>query len=337
MQKKILNILKYILFLAIGILIFWWVYKDEPLDNYKSAFRNLNYFWIGVSVFLSLLSQLSRAARWNMLIKQLGYRPRLYNSFMSVLSLYFVNLLIPRAGEVFRCTLMSRYERVPFTKLVGTVFVERLADFVALIILALLILGSQLGVFIRFFNSNLDLESSVLNIFSLKNILIFVILTIVIIVAIFAFRSFVRSKGAGRGNRLLRRLKLLKYNFMQGINSIAGLERKWLFIGHTAFIFIMWLLMLYVVFLAFQPTEHLSLLTGMVTFLMSGLAMLAPVQGGIGPWHFMVYETLYIYGIDKADGKIFAFIAHGTTNLIYLVFGLLAIMAIPLVNKWLSK
>jgi len=75
----------------------------------------------------------------------------------------------------------------------------------------------------------------------------------------------------------------------------------------------------------------------MVTFLMSGLAMLAPVQGGIGPWHFMVYETLYIYGIDKADGKIFAFIAHGTTNLIYLVFGLLAIMAIPLVNKWLRK
>ena len=46
--------------------------------------------------------------------------------------------------------------------------------------------------------------------------------------------------------------------------------------------------------------------------------MLAPVQGGIGPWHFMVYETLFIYGIDKADGKVFALIAHASTNLIYI-------------------
>lgn len=90
--------------------------------------------------------------------------------------------------------------------------------------------------------------------------------------------------------------------------------------------------MLYVIFLAFEPTSHLSIETGMITFMMGGLAMLAPVQGGIGPWHFMVYETLFIYGIDKADGKIFALIAHTSTNLIYLVLGLLAFILLPLLN-----
>ena len=73
-------------------------------------------------------------------------------------------------------------------------------------------------------------------------------------------------------------------------------------------------------------------LSNLPILLMGGLAMLAPVQGGIGPWHFMVYETLFIYGIDKADGKIFALIAHATTNLIYLIFGLLALLIIPFVN-----
>jgi hypothetical protein len=94
----------------------------------------------------------------------------------------------------------------------------------------------------------------------------------------------------------------------------------------------MWLFMLYVIFLAYGPTSHLSIQTGMITFLMGGLAMLAPVQGGIGAWHFMVYETLFIYGIDKADGKIFALIAHTSTNLIYIVLGLAALIVLPLIN-----
>jgi hypothetical protein len=83
----------------------------------------------------------------------------------------------------------------------------------------------------------------------------------------------------------------------------------------------MWLIMLYVVFLAYEPTSHLTLRVGMVTFLMGGLAMLAPVQGGIGPWHFMVVETLILYGIPKTQGLIFAAVAHTSTNLIYIVWG----------------
>jgi uncharacterized membrane protein YbhN (UPF0104 family) len=95
----------------------------------------------------------------------------------------------------------------------------------------------------------------------------------------------------------------------------------------------MWLFMLYVVFLAYEPTSHLSLQTGMITFLMGGLAMLAPVQGGIGAWHFMVIETLVIYGISRPQGKVFALIAHATTNFVYLIFGLIALALMPLVNS----
>ena len=54
--------------------------------------------------------------------------------------------------------------------------------------------------------------------------------------------------------------------------------------------------------------------------------MLAPIQGGIGPWHFMVAETLILYGIQREDGLIFALIAHTTTNLIYIVLGGLALL-----------
>jgi uncharacterized protein (TIRG00374 family) len=332
MWKKLLNLIKYFVFLGLGIFVFWWVYKDEPLDKYRVAFKNLNYFWIIISFFFSLLSILSRAIRWNMLIRPLGYKPRLYNSYLAVLILYFVNLILPRAGEVFRCTILNRYEKIPFIKLAGTVFVERLADFITLMVLAVVIILSQLGVFITFFNTHPDIRDYLLDIFSLKNILFAIALLLAIVVAYFLFRVYYNRKKADRTNVFIKRIRLMRQNFIEGILSIMRLENKWLFVGHTIFIFLMWLFMLYVIFLAYGPTSHLSLQTGMITFLMGGLAMLAPVQGGIGPWHFMVYETLFIYGIAKADGKVFALIAHASTNLIYLVLGLLALLIMPLLN-----
>ena len=91
--------------------------------------------------------------------------------------------------------------------------------------------------------------------------------------------------------------------------------------------------MFYVVFLAYEPTSHLSVLIGMVTFLMGGLAMLAPIQGGIGPWHFMVIYTLTLYGIDEKEGRVFAFLAHTVTNLAYIIFGAIAIFILYFLNK----
>lgn len=314
-------------------MVFWWVYRDEPLDKYEAAFKNLNYFWILVSILFSILSQISRAMRWNMLIRPLGYNPKLYNSYLSVLILYFVNLLLPRAGEVFRCTILSRYEKVPFAKLAGTVFVERMADVITLMILAIVIFLSQLGVFVSFFDTHPELKENVRDIFSLPHMLIVAGFLILLGVAFLLFNRYYQRNHADNGNTFLKRLRLLKQHFMEGIRSIAMLENKWLFIGHTLFIFLMWLFMLYVIFKAYPPTAHLSIEVGTITFLMGGLAMLMPVQGGIGPWHFMVYETLFIYGIDKADGKVFALIAHACTNLIYLFLGLAALMIIPLVNS----
>jgi glycosyltransferase 2 family protein len=337
MLKRIFNVLKYFLFLGAGILVFWWVYKDEPLSKYKTAFADLNYFWIFVSIIFSVLSQISRAMRWNMLIKPLGYEPKLYNSYLSVLILYFVNLLLPRAGEVFRCTILSRYEKIPFAKLAGTVFVERMADLITLMFLAVIILVSQFSVFASFFSTHPEMGDKVHQLFSTRNILLLIGFIILLVFAFIVFNEFYKRKKHETGNTFVKRFRLISKNFMEGIKSIVHLKNKWLFVGHTLFIFIMWLFMLYVIFLAYKPTSHLSLQTGMITFLMGGLAMLAPVQGGIGPWHFMVYETLFIYGIPKADGKVFALIAHASTNLIYLFLGLVALLIIPLVNTKRNK
>ncbi len=327
MKKKILNAVKYLSFLSVGIFIFWWIYKDMNLKELESALRHINYFWIVVSIFFSMLSLISRAMRWNMLIKPMGYQPKLRNTFLSVIIMYMVNLLIPRAGEVARCSILTKYDKVPFTKLVGTVFIERLTDMITMFILAIFIIGSQFGVFKRFLLEHPSMGRNVKHFMTFNN-LIWILILFLLLIGIFLFliRLFRHASFMGK-------IRHLKQQFMEGIKSIASMEHKWIYIGHTLFIFLMWLLMMYVIFLAYKPTSHLTIWAGMLTFLMGGLAMLMPVQGGIGPWHFMVYETLILYGISLDHGKIFALIAHTTINLIYLILGVVALVILPILNR----
>lgn len=325
-MKIIKNILKYTVFLLLGIALFWWLYRGTNLVTLKVALSNLNYFWIAVSVVLSLLSHWSRAIRWKMLIKPLGYDPKVSNIFLSIMVLYLTNLIIPRAGEVARCTILGKYEKIPATKLIGTMIVERIADFITMIILLIIVFMINIGVVRTFFTQHPELSENLVRLLSISNILLAIAVIALLVVIFFLVRPLKHSK-------LNDKILGLKQNFTEGIQSILKLENKWYFICHTLFIFLMWLLMLYAVFLAFPPTAHLTIWAGMFTFMMGGLAMLAPVQGGIGPWHFMVIESLFLFGIDKADGKIFALVAHTSTNMIYLVLGVIALVLFPVLNK----
>jgi uncharacterized protein (TIRG00374 family) len=325
-MKLLKNILIYSLFFLLGATLFWWQYKDLDWNTLKHGLAVTNYFWIVVSVTLGLLSHLSRAIRWKMLIKPLGYDPKVSNIFLSILVMYFTNLLFPRGGEVARCTILSKYEKIPASKLIGTMIIERIADTLTMLALAIIILGINMSVFKRFLALNPKMNEKLVTLLSITNIIFGIAVIVLIIIVFYLLKPFKKSG-------LSESVKRIKNELKEGIKSILLIENKFYFIGHTLFIFLMWLLMLFVVFLAYPPTHNLTIWVGMFTFLMSGLAMLAPVNAGIGAWHFMVIESLFLFGIDKTDGKIFALIAHSSTNLIYLVLGSVALILFPILNS----
>lgn len=327
MKKKLLNILKYLIFLALGIVLFYYVYKDLGLERLKNDLRNINYWWIALSFIIGLFSHYSRAIRWNMLIKPLGYKPKTSNSFFAIMIMYLTNLALPRAGEVARCTVLTKYEKVPFVKLVGTVVAERASDVIALLFFAIIILLSQIGVFREFLISHPESKEKVALIFSRRNMMIVIaVLVATILLFIIFYKIFKKS-------RVFKKLVELFNNFIDGIKTILQLENKWAYIGHTVFIYAMWLIAMYVVFFSYKPTAHLSIFAAMTAFVMGALAMIAPVQGGIGPYHFMVMETLVIYGIAEPEGKVFAFIAHAAANVPLMLFGAISLIILPIVNK----
>lgn len=329
MKSRIFTIIKYLFFLALGVFIFWLIYRKYDIAEIVSAFKSVNYWWIGASLVFSVLSIVSRAMRWQLLINSIGYKPRYINVFLSCYVLYLVNLFVPRAGEVARCSVVSSTDKVPFAKLVGTVIIERLADLIMLAFLAVAIFAMNLSTLNKIADAYPALKETYHSLMSTRNIIIGVIL---MVAGIYAARIYLRYRKKKREEN--DKKESIWTKLLEGVDSISRLDRKWEFVGHTLFIFLMWLAMLYVVFLAFEPTENLSIRAGMLTFLMGGIAMLVPVQGGIGPWHFMVALTLAKgYGIAAEQADIFAFIAHTTTNLVYILLGAIALVVVFLVNS----
>ncbi len=325
MKQKLLKGIKFIAFLAIGIVIFWLVYKDQDVNRIKSILQNdVNYWWIFVSLFLGLLSHLSRTLRWNLMIEPLGKKPRTLNTFLAVMVGYLMNLVIPRMGEISRCGVLSRYEKISFSKLVGTVVTERLIDMIMLLILLLIVISTQFGKMLRFIANNPEVKDKLINIAS-SPLLIGAVIALVII--LWLCRG--RIKATGLFKKIVEFLK----QFAEGFRSIRNMKNKWAFVGHSVFIWLMYYLMLYVVFFAFGFTSHLSAIAGLTTFVLASFGMVAPVQGGIGAWHFMAIEALALYGISKSDGTVFALLAHSSMTAMLILLGIIALLILPFINR----
>lgn len=325
MKQNTLKTLKFLAFFSIGILLFWMIYKDQDMSRLKSILSNeVNYFWIIVSIFLGLLSHISRTIRWNLMIEPLGHRPRTLNTFLAVLIGYLMNLALPRMGEISRCGVLSRYEKIPFTKLVGTVVLERIIDVLMLLLLLVAVVITQFGQVLEFLNNNPEVEDK------LGNLMRSPVLPIGLVL-LFLVGWLTRHKIKGSG--VVKKLSGLLNQFAEGFKSIKDIKNKGAFVFHSVLIWVLYYLMLYCVFFSFEFTSHLTPLAGLTVFVLGSFGMIAPVQGGIGAWHFMVIEGLSLYGIDKADGQVFALIAHGSTTVMLIVFGLVALLVLPFVNE----
>ena len=313
-------------FFIIGAGLFWYVYQDINLNSIMDALKELKYSWIFLSVLLGLLSSLIRALRWQILIESMGYKPKILNLLLSVQILYFVNLIIPRGGELARCGIIAKYDKIPFAKLLGTVFTERLSDLIAFLIIFIGVFFSQLSR-VREIFSRLKIRS-----YHLQHKIL-----IILLIGVLFFLLYWLLKKIGVIEKFQNKINDIKAEIIVGIKSILMIEKKWTYILLTFLIFFIWVLMLYVVFFAYPPTHEMTFSAAIFTDTIGTLAFLLPIQAGIGVWHYLVMECLHLFGLDKDSGKMFALIAHTFTNLVYLIFGTIAFIITPIINNYSKK
>lgn len=325
LKKTAIKILKFFAFFALGAFIFWLIYKDQDIDRITSVLRNdVNYIWVVISLVVGLLSHISRTLRWGLMIEPIGHKPRFINTFLAVMVGYLMNLAIPRMGEISRCGVLARYEKISFTKLIGTVVAERLVDMISLLILLGIVIFAQFGKMLHFIQENPEIHEKLTSVISSPYLIVgFVLLLIIAIV----FRN--TFKGTSIFKKIIEILK----NFKEGFISIHSIKRKGWFYFHSIFIWAMYYLMFYVIFFSFDFTSDLNPIAGLTTFVMASFGMVAPVQGGIGAWHFMAKEGLALYGVANENGIIFAFVAHSSMTGMIIIIGIISMLALPFINK----
>lgn len=327
-KKVLLNILKYLFFFGAGILLFLWVYRDQNPTQIIEGLAQFNPGWVIITFFVVMLSHLFRAMRWRMLIEPIGAKPGLLNTFLAILVMYLANYALPRLGEVTRCGILKKYEKIPFSSLLGTVVVERAADviFLGLVMIGVLLADwNMLAGF--FYPEQSGFERKELDIPGLAVIGIAAGLVLLIILILWLSRERL-SKWP-----IFQKIKGFGAKFIEGLRTVMQLRKPWLFILLTVGIYSCYFLMTWFIVIAFEPTSGLSPMVSLAVLVMGSVGMVLPVQGGIGTYHFFALETLVIYGVSRQDGQILTFVLYGATTLFVVVVGAIALGLMPIVNK----
>lgn len=328
MHPKIKQVLQVALSLGIALWIFWFLYRDIEFDQLRAQLASSNWFWILLSLLIAWAGYWLRGWRWALLFRQEADQLPVSSNraYHAVMVGYLVNLLIPRAGEVARCTVLTRNNGIPLGQAIGTVLVERSVDllFLAGTIFTAFLLENELFI---------SLAGQLVNLNSLTSSLLDKLPLLLGGAAVFLLFLYLLGKKY-RNHGLVNKFQLFFRQLLSGVRAIGNLKNPMGFWISSVIIWIIYFLTLYTVSQGIESAANLSGGQVLLVMVMGTIGMIAPVQGGIGTFHALVAYILVVFGVPEADGKIFAAIIHGTQMLLVIGVGLISWILMLKIPAW---
>jgi len=329
------KIAQLFLFLGLGIFFIWFSVKDlkpEDIEIIKNSTAGIlnskSLLFIFISIVCGTIAHYFRALRNILLIDPLGYKTRKTTAFYSVMTCYLANLAIPRLGEVLRCTILQRYDQIPFQKSFGTVVVERAFDFIIFVLLMILIIFVNNGLLSELMvdkENGITLGVWVYNkwtvVWKLKYFIIGFLTGL-----IFAFVIRYRKKKRGtlktikKQSKIVVKIKNIVVGLWQGLISVKDLKHPYLFIIYTIAIWVFYYLGVFLCFFAFDFLQHLSPMPAFVVLVVGAIGFMV-AQGGLGAYPLIAAGVLVLYGIDYAQGLAAGWIGWSAQTLMILIVG----------------
>ena len=324
MKKTLLTILQYVVFLGLGI---WIVYHmlhqltATQEDELVAAIKSIHPLYLIPICFVGFLSHFFRALRWRYLLETVEMKPTVVNTTFAVMIGYITNLALPRAGEVAKCTVLAKYEKMPAHKMIGTIVAERAFDIVCLFVIAIgafllqfSIINDYVGVRMHKLVNKIKTHEMVL--------LAGVLLLIAFIVAsIIIYRKNKETK-FGRFMKEMNR----------GILSILNMKKRWPFMGYTVLIWLMYVLQIYIGLKSLPATHHLTPYAALVVLVYGSVGMIV-TPGGIGLYPFLVAQILGVYLISDVPAQAFGWIAWVVQTGLIIILGVVSLLFIHSYNR----
>lgn len=330
--KKIISVLvKYGIPILISVGLAWFLYKNVDINAIRQSLsEDVNYWWFVPVIVVSVFSHIFRALRWRLQLRAIGVNAPLHAIICSIFGTYFVNLLFPRLGEVWRTGYIAQREHASFSQVLGSMVGDRLSDTVTVLLITIVTFFLAQDAFLKFLAQN-DSGSSM-------STLVLVGVAVACVLGAAALVWIYRMKTA---NGILGKIQGIVRDLWDGLASIARMEGKWWFLIYTILIWGCYYMQLYIASKAFSFTADLGWLPILVLFVLSSIGMAVPSNGGLGPWQFAIIFGLTLYGIGAFPPSVpydpqasaFAWLVWGVQTLLLIVLGIYAFIYIALDRK----
>ncbi len=318
------KILQFTLPLVLGVVILYFVFRDQDGTSIKNTLANAHYGWILASSMAALISHWLRAKRWTMLMEPLGETASSKLAFHAVMFGYLANLAFPRMGEVTRCGAIARHSKLPVNGIIGTVIIERAIDLLMLLgitgITILMNFELLKGPMFKVLDRLADLEPLGLSwyywLMLIAGLGVLLLWYYLKTVRHLNYPWLIKIRGFARG-------------IVAGFKSITALRKPTLFWVYTLGIWAGYYLMTYLCVFAFDTTSMLNPNEGLLILVSGSFGMVAPVQGGIGAYHAVISKLLEVLpgrDISGADALSFATLTHAAQTMLILVVGLISML-----------
>ena len=315
MSKGITNYIKIFLPIFIGVFCIYISFRNIKFSDFTQYFFEINYLWVIVGIILGALSHISRSYRWKYLINPLGYKLGFINSVLAVFSAYLINYTIPRAGDLARATMISKYENIPLEKTLGTIVAERAVDVICILIIICI------GLTIEFQRIS---EKFILLISDKEISIIFIYLGSISSILFICYLMIKKSK-------YYKSIINFFSGIVEGLTVIFKMKNRNLFILHSIFIWLMYILMFWATSKAFIQLHEVTFFQLMISFTLAALSIMFS-NGGIGIYPLAVEESLGWYGIQSSTGLAFGWVSWISQTMMVVIFGGLSLFILPFIN-----
>lgn len=303
----------------LGLGLLWLSFRNIDLAALWKDIRSANFIWMGFAIIFAIISHIFRALRWNLLINSMGNKTRTSTTFAAVMIGYLANTAVPRMGEIMRCGVLSRKEKISFNALFGSVISERLFDLIVLMFLLLAVVVFQwslLGEFV------LKMTDPFVNSITHNGLTVSLFIASVIAVMFLLFYLRKRYKNHLQELPFYNKFRELVLGLLDGIKTIQRMRQKWLFLFYTLMIWGFYVLMTWIPLYMLSETSHLGLRAGITLLAIGSLGIVAPVPGGIGAYHFIGKAVLVqLFFIDPIGAGSFVAITHAGQTLLNVFVG----------------
>ncbi len=313
--------LQYILPVLLSALLIWYLFRKVDFrQTMEILSHGVDYWWILAAMGISVFSHIFRAMRWRIQLNALNVKTSLMELTCGVFGCYALNLLLPRVGELWRCTFVARRSRTQFTTVMGSMVADRMADSVMVIMLILLtfVLAAPA---LASFMAKYPVGENILHM--LYSPAIWIAGASAIGIGWWLLHRF-------RDTAFVGKLRKWSKEIWKGFAVTATMPGKWRFLLLTVAIWGCYFVQLYVAFYAFsftkalchQPGLGFGLLPCLVAFVFSSIGMAVPSNGGLGPWNIAIMFGLAIYGVADVEGAAFSILQWSGQTVMLILLGI---------------